>query len=122
MRYGPYGGCISHWAAKGGGGGPNLAQTSWLSLCVRISYKGSHSSDHVSAHAGAHASVHEVVWSYVSGELKKAVAVSEEKIQQRSQRRGRFSSSHFLAGKCPNLRRGNHFPAASKFAGKLFQQ
>ena len=36
-----------------------------------------------------------------SGELKKAVAVSEEKIQQRSRRRGRFSSSHFPCRKMP---------------------
>ena len=31
----------------------------------------------------------------ISEELKKAVATSEEKIQQRSRRRGQFSSSHF---------------------------
>ena len=36
-----------------------------------------------------------------SGELKKAVAVSEEKIQQRSRRRGRFSSSHCPCRKMP---------------------
>ena len=36
-----------------------------------------------------------------SGELKKAVAVSEEKIQQHSRRRGRFSSSHFPCRKMP---------------------
>ena len=37
-----------------------------------------------------------------SEELKKAVAVSEEKIQQRSRRRGQFSSSRFIAGKIPD--------------------
>ena len=36
-----------------------------------------------------------------SEELKKAVAVSEEKIQQRSRRRGQFSSSHFPCRKVP---------------------
>ena len=34
-------------------------------------------------------------------ELKKAVAVSEEKIQQRSRRRGQFSSSRFPCRKVP---------------------
>ena len=58
--------------------------------------------------------------------------VSEEKIQQRSRRRGRFSSSHVslpenaqtLAGIALRAagKSGNTFPAASKFAGKLFQQ
>ena len=61
----------------------------------------------------------------------KAVAARDEKIQQRSRRRGRLSSSHFIAGKCPNLGRdsisccrkiGNAFPAASTFARKPFQQ
>ena len=37
----------------------------------------------------------------VSEKLKKAVAVSEEKIQERSRRRGRFSSSHFPCRKMP---------------------
>ena len=66
-----------------------------------------------------------------SEEVKKAVAVSEEKIQQRSWRRGQFSSSRFPRRKSPNLagiafraagKSGNNFPAASKFAGKAFQQ
>ena len=48
-----------------------------------------------------------------------------------SRRQGRCSAAIFLAGKCPNLGRdsilccrkiGEEFPAASKFAGKLFQQ
>ena len=42
---------------------------------------------------------------YSSEELTKAVAVSEEKIQQRSRRRGQFPAAIFLAGKCPNLGR-----------------
>ena len=68
----------------------------------------------------------------ISEELKKAVAVSEEKIQQRSRRRGQFSSSRFPCRKVPQTfagiafraagKSGNHFPAASKFAGKPFQQ
>ena len=67
-----------------------------------------------------------------SEELKKAVAFSEEKIQQRSRRRSQFSSSRFpcrknsqtLAGIAFHAagKLGNHFPAASEFAGKLFQQ
>ena len=67
-----------------------------------------------------------------SEELKKAVAVTEEKIQQRSCRRGQLSSSRFLAGKCPNLGRdsisrcqkiGEEFSSSvKKFAGKPFQQ
>ena len=44
-----------------------------------------------------------------SGELRKAVAVSEEKIQQRSRRRGRFSSSHFPCRKMPKPWQGQHF-------------
>ena len=38
---------------------------------------------------------------YESEELKKAVAVSEEKSQQRSRRRGQFSSSRFPCRKVP---------------------
>ena len=38
---------------------------------------------------------------YNSEELKKAVAVSEEKIKQRSRRRGQFSSSRFPCQKVP---------------------
>ena len=34
--------------------------------------------------------------------LKKAVAVSEAKIQQRSRRQGQFSSSHFPCRNVPN--------------------
>ena len=45
------------------------AHKSWLSLCVIIPYKGSHSS----AHAGAHASAHEVVWSYVTWSVSRAL-------------------------------------------------
>ena len=41
----------------------------------------------------------------MSEELKKAVAVSEENVQQRSRRRGQLAV--FLAGKCPNLGRGS---------------
>ena len=41
-----------------------------------------------------------------SDTLKKAVAVSEEKIQERSRRRGRFSSSHFPCQKKKNLNLG----------------
>ena len=65
-------------------------------------------------------------------ELRKAVAVSEEKIQQRSRRRGRFSSSQFSLPEnaktsvgtafCTAGKSVKNFPAASKFAGKLFQQ
>ena len=40
-----------------------------------------------------------------SEELEKAVAVSEEKIQQRSRRRSQSSSSRFPCRKCPNLGR-----------------
>ena len=40
-----------------------------------------------------------------SEKLKKAVVVSEEKSQESSRRRGRFSAASFLAGKCPNLGR-----------------
>ena len=69
-----------------------------------------------------------------SEELKKAVAVLEEKIQQHSRRRGQFSSSRFPCRKAPKQGLAeiafhaagksvrNHFPAASKFAGKPFQQ
>ena len=38
---------------------------------------------------------------YWSEKLKKAVAVSDDKIQQGSRRRGRFSSSHFRCRKVP---------------------
>ena len=48
---------------------------------------------------------------------QEAVVVSEEKIQQRSCRRGHFCSSRFRAGKSVR-----NFPAASKFARKLLQQ
>ena len=57
------------------------------------------------------------------------MAVSEEKIQERSRRRGRFSSSHFPCWSAQTLpgiafraagKSGNHLPAASKFAGKVF--
>ena len=68
----------------------------------------------------------------ISEKLKKAVAVSEEKIQERSRRRGRFSSSHFSLPENAQTLAGiafqaagksvKNFPAASKFAGKLFQQ
>ena len=66
-----------------------------------------------------------------SEKLKKAVAVSEEKIQERSRRRRQFSSSRFLARKYPNLagmafgaagKSVKNYPAASRFAGKLFQR
>ena len=67
-----------------------------------------------------------------SEELKKAMAVSEEKIQQRSRRRGQFSSSRFSLPESAQTLAGiafraagksvRNFPAASKFARKLFQQ
>ena len=41
--------------------------------------------------------------------LKKAAAVSEEKIQERSRRRGRFSSSHFPCRNLPKPWQGEHF-------------
>ena len=69
--------------------------------------------------------------SYNSEKLKKAVAVSEEKIQERSRRRGRFSSCHFPCRKNAQTLAGiasraagklvNNFPGASKFTRKLFQ-
>ena len=65
-----------------------------------------------------------------SEELKKAVAVSEEKIQQRSRRRGRFSSSRFpCRKKCPNLGRdsisccrkiGEEFSSSVEICRKTF--
>ena len=68
-----------------------------------------------------------------SEELKKAVAVSKEKIQQHSLPQARpilqqpFSlpeSAQTLAGIAFRAagKSGNHFPAASKFAGKPFLQ
>ena len=65
------------------------------------------------------------VTGFRSEEHKKAVAVSEEKIQQRARRRGQFSSSRFLAGKYPNLGRdsisccrkiGEEFSSSVQFA------
>ena len=68
----------------------------------------------------------------ISEELKKAVAVSEEKIQQRSRRpRPIFQQPFSLPESAQTLagiafraagRSGKNFPAASKFAGKPFQQ
>ena len=67
-----------------------------------------------------------------SEEVKKAVVVSEEKIQQRSRRRGQFSSSRFSLPENAQTLAGiafraagklvKDFPATSKFAGKPFQQ
>ena len=65
----------------------------------------------------------------ISEELKKAVAVSEEKIQQRSRRRGRFSSSCFPCRKVPNLGRdsisccrkiGEEFSSSVEICPKTF--
>ena len=53
--------------------------------------------------------------------LKKAVAVSEEKIQQRSRRRGRFSSSHFRCRNVPKPLQGKHFVLPEN-RGMIFQQ
>ena len=61
--------------------------------------------------------------------VKKDVAVSEAKIQERSRRRGRLSSSHFLAGKCSNLGRdsisccrkiGEEFSSSVEICRKTF--
>ena len=68
-----------------------------------------------------------------SEKLKKAVVVSEEKIQERSSRRVRFSSSNFPCSKVPRPWQRQHFvllehrgkfsqQRRSKFAGKPFQQ
>ena len=64
--------------------------------------------------------------------LKKAVAVSDKKIQERSRRQGRFFQQPFsLPGNAQTLagiasraagKSVKNFPAESKFAGKLFQQ
>ena len=55
-----------------------------------------------------------------SKNFKQAVPVSEEKLQERSRRWGRFSSSpNFLAGKCRAAgKSGENFPARRNFAGK----
>ena len=66
-----------------------------------------------------------------SEELKKAVAVSEEKIQQRSQARPIFQQPFSLPENAQTLagiasraagKSVNNFPTASKFSGKPFQQ
>ena len=59
--------------------------------------------------------------AWFSEKLKKAVAVSEEKIQQRSRRRGRFSSSHFRCRKVPKPWQGWHFLLPEN-RGIIFQQ
>ena len=57
----------------------------------------------------------------MSEELKKAVVVSEEKIQQRSRRRGQFSSSRFPCRKVPKPWQGQHF-ALPENRRIIFQQ
>ena len=65
----------------------------------------------------------------ISEKLKKAVAVSEERIQERPRRQGRLSSSYFLAGKRPNLCRdsmsccrriGEDFSSRVRICRKIF--
>ena len=53
--------------------------------------------------------------------LKKAVAVSEENIQQHSRRRGQFSSSRVPCRKVPKPWQGLHF-ALPENQGIIFQQ
>ena len=54
-----------------------------------------------------------------SGKLKKAVAVSEEKIQERSRRRVRFSSSHFPCRKMPGNFSSKEFRTPTAFSSFL---
>ena len=56
-----------------------------------------------------------------SEELKKAVAVSEEKVQQRSRRCGQFPTAVFLAGECPNLGRDSIL-CCRKIGGEFSRQ
>ena len=56
-----------------------------------------------------------------SEKLKKAVVGLEDKIQERSRRRGRFCSNHFSCWKVPKAWQGLHFALLQK-RGIMFQQ
>ena len=58
---------------------------------------------------------------FISEELKKAVAVSEEKIQQRSEGAANFPAAVFPGGKGPNLGRDS-ISCCRKNRGRIFQQ
>ena len=57
--------------------------------------------------------------AFISEKFKKAVAVSEEKIQEHWWRRGRFSSGHFPCRKMPKPLQGQHIVCRRKVGAEF---